>query len=429
MNIRVRGGQVLSGEVAASGSKNSAVSIIAATCLFKKPVTLENVPEISDTSKLVKILESLGSHTNWNKDSDTLTIDNSNLSVENLGFNELANMRGAVLLWGPLLARFKKISFKDLPKGCNLGLRPLDTHYTALRDLGVRIIEQEGEITLDAKDAKGQEIWLAERSPTATENILILATGLPEKTTIIGAAYDPQVQDTTRFLIAAGAKINGCGTSHLEINGGQTLNSLTYRLLPDHYEISTFLALGAITAGEVQVKNSLPELFLPITREFAKLGVNIIHEKNYAIVRPNSPTKLTKGTSGQITTMRGEPWPGLPVDILPLLIPITLAAPAGSVLFHNYMYESGLFWTEELKKLGASVILADPHRVLVNSGNKLRGATLEAPYIIRAVVALVMAALLAEGETIILNADALYRGHPHFAEKLISLGAQIEEIP
>jgi len=429
MDIKIQGGQTLQGTVTASGATNSAVSIIAATILFDRPVTLQNVPDISDTVKLTKILENLGSHITWDKNSDTLTINNSNLSIDNLGFNEFASMRGAVLLWGPLLARFKKITFTDLPKGCNLGLRPLDTHYTALRDLGVTISESEGEITLDATSAEGREIWLAERSPTATENVMMLATGLPGQTTIIGAAYDPQVQDTGRFLLAAGASLQGNGTSHLEVTGGHPLIPVIHRLFPDHYEIATFLALGAITGGEVRVKNSLPELFLPITREFAKLGVNIIHQENYALVRPNGPIKLTKSSADQTITLRAEPWPSLPVDILPLLIPIALAAPTGSVLFHNYMYESALFWTEELKKLGADVILADPHRAFVIAGNKLHGATLEAPYIIRAVVALVMAALLAEGETTILNADALYRGHPHFADKLTSLGARIEELP
>jgi UDP-N-acetylglucosamine 1-carboxyvinyltransferase len=428
MNIKIRGGQVLSGEVVSSGSKNSAVSIIAATILLDGQAKLQNVPDISDTVYLIKILENLGSQVDWDKTTGNLTINNSNLTVEKLGFNEFSGMRGAVLLWGPLLARFQRISFKDLPKGCSLGRRPLDTHYSALRDLGVTIIEQEGEITLDATAAQGNTIWLAERSPTATENVVMLSTGLPGKTTIIGAAYDPQVQDTVSFLISAGAKIIGNGTDHLEIEGKKTLTSTTHRLLSDHYEIATFLALGAITGGEVKVKNSIPELFPMITREFSKLGVSIIHEDNYALVRPNGPISLTRGPSGQTTTIRAEPWPALPVDILPLLIPIALAAPSGSVLFHNWMYESGLFWTEELKKLGAAVILADPHRVLVNSGNKMHGATLEAPYIIRAVVALVMASLMATGETTILNADALYRGHPHFAEKLASLGAQIEQI-
>lgn len=426
MDIKIRGGQVLSGEVTASGSKNSAVSIIAATTLFNQPITLQNVPDISDTVKLVKILENLGAQVTWNKENDELTIDNSKLSVDNLGFNEFSGMRGAVLLWGPLLARFKKISFKDLPKGCNLGMRPLDTHYTALKDLGVKIIEKEGEITLDATEAKGTTIWLAERSPTATENVMMLATGLPSVTKVIGACYDPQVQDTGLFLIAAGASLKGNATSLLEIEGQHTLKPLTYRLFPDHYEIATFLALGAVTGGEIRVKNALPELFPPITREFAKFGVTIIHENDIAVVKPNGPIKLAKGSNNQILAIRAEPWPALLVDILPLFIPLALAAPTGSVLFHNWMYESGLFWTEELKKLGADIVIADPHRVIINSGNKLTGATLEAPYIIRAVVALVMTALLAEGETVILNADALYRGHPHFAEKLSKLGARIE---
>lgn len=428
MNIRVRGGQVLHGTVTPSGSKNSAVAIIPATILFDRPVTLTNIPDITDVQRLVAILERLGSKVIWDKNSNTLTLDNKNLAADNLGFAEFGSMRGSVLLWGPLLGRFRKIRFNDLPGGCSLGMRPLDTHYLALQDLGVTIKESTTFIELDGTRVSSTEMMLHEMSPTATENAVMLAAVLPGKTTIRRAASEPQVQDLCLFLKAAGAKISGIGTNVLEIDGGHSLKPVTHRLFPDHNEIATYLALGAITGGTIEVQDAPPELLLPVTRQFSKLGVEVVWQSDKVIVRRNQSIAIAKGANDQTLVIKAEPWPGFPVDILPLLIPIALAAPKGNVLFHNYMYESGLFWTEELRKMGANVTIADPHRVLVTAGNKLVGATLEAPYIIRAVVALVMTAMIAKGETVILNADALYRGHPNFSANLRTLGADIEEI-
>ena len=206
------------------------------------------------------------------------------------------------------------------------------------------------------------------------------------------------------------------------------MSPVTYELLHDHNEIATFLALGSATGGEIKVHNSHPELFPQINYEFSKFNINIEYENDTAIVRQNQDIRFTGSFEKKTNVVRAQPWPGLPVDLLPNFIPLALTAPSGYMIFHNWMYESGLFWTSELTKLGAEVIMADPHRVVVIAGKKLKGGTLEAPYIIRAVVAMVMAAMIAEGETVILNADSLYRGHPDFARNLRSLGAEIKEI-
>jgi UDP-N-acetylglucosamine 1-carboxyvinyltransferase len=281
---------------------------------------------------------------------------------------------------------------------------------------------------MSGQNAKAGEVWLTEMSPTATTNLIMLATTLEGKTRIVGAASEPQVQDVCKFLTGAGAKIKGIGSSVLEIDGGIKLGGVTHRLMSDHYEIATFLALGAITGGEVKVENALPELFKQINYEFAKFNIKIDYEGDTAIVRKGQKINITGNFAEKTNVVRAQPWPALPVDLLPIFIPLALAAPEKYMIYHNWMYESGLFWTSELTKLGAELVMADPHRVVVMGGGKLKGAEMEAPYIIRAVVSMVMAAMIAEGESTILNADALYRGHPHFSENLRKLGAVIEEI-
>ncbi len=422
MNIKVKGGQILSGEIIPSGSKNSSVCLIPATILFNKPVTLQNIPDISDVDRLVKIMTKLGSKINWNKDTNIMVLDNSKLRFENLDREDLGNMKGTSLLWGPMLARFKKVSFTELPGGCTLGVRPLDAHYESFRKLNVEVQDDPKSAYMDATEAKANQVWLTEMSPTATENVIMLATSLSGTTKIIGAASEPQVQDLCNFLSNCGVKISGIGSSVVEITGKKHLKPVTHKLLSDHYEIATFMALAAATGGEIKIKNAIPEHFTYINFIFKKFGVNIRYVGNTAIIDRGQKIEI----SSDVLTIKAQPWPGLPVDLLPIFIPLALANGEHQVLFHNWMYESGLFWTSELTKLGANVLMADPHRVIVTGGKKLKGAKLEAPYIIRAVVAMVMAAMIANGESEILNADALYRGHPYFAENLKKLGAQIE---
>lgn len=427
MNIKVKGGQVISGELTPSGSKNSIVALIPATILFDEPVTLANVPEIKDVDRLLNIIKKLGGKVDWNRDKGELTIDNSKLRFEGLDKEDLGNMKGTSLLWGPMLARFKRVLFSELPGGCTLGARPLGPQFDSFKALGVVVKNGNHRAAMDATKAHSDEVWLPEMSPTITENIVMLATGLKGKTRIVGAASEPQVQDLCNFLIECGAKITGVGSSIIEVEGGKNLIAQKHSILSDHYEIATFIAMAATTGGELKVKNAMPQMFKHINYIFDKFGVEIEYKGTTAYVNKNQ--KITIKTSDTPTLIvRAQPWPSLPVDLLPIFIPLALAADRGQVLFHNWMYEAGLFWTSELQKLGASIIMCDPHRVIVNGGRKLYGATLEAPYIIRAVVSMVMSAMIADGESEILNADALYRGHPHFSENLKKLGAKIEEI-
>lgn len=412
-----------------SGSKNSAVAIIPSTILFKARVTLRNVPDITDVSKLVRILEKLGSTIEWDKEKRTMFVDNSTLSFERVSKEDWNEMRGTSLLWGPMLGRFGKVDFGGLPGGCTLGFRTLLPHYKAFEDLGVKVNESTKGIEMNAKNAKAGNIWLREMSPTATENAIMLALSLKGTTKIMGAASEPQVQDLCQFLINAGAKILGVGSSILYVDGGRDLDSVDYELFSDHYETTTFLALGAITGGRIEVKNSRPELFDHINYIFSRFGIEITYKGDSAIVSEGQKIRIVPDEESRaFLTVKAQPWPSLPVDLLPMFIPLSLKAKGGVTLFHNWMYDAGLFWTSELVKLGANIIMCDPHRIITISGCKLRGAVLEAPYIIRAVVAMVMASMIAEGESTILNADALYRGHPHFSDNLNILGAKIAEV-
>lgn len=428
MDIKVKGGQILSGEVYPSGSKNSAIHLVCATILFDKPVTLKNVPEITDVVRLVKILQKLGSKIKWDTEKNELSIDNSKLTFERLDREDLGNMRGTSILWGAILARFGKVNFEELPGGCTLGVRPLEPIFKSLSELGAEIHITDSGVKMSLKRTGKKEVWLTEMSPTATTNSIMLATSFSGTTKIVGAASEPQVQDVCNLLIKGGANIKGVGSSVLEIKGGSKLKGVNHGILSDHYEITTFLALGASTGGEVKVHNAIPEHFRIIRNEFSKFNVKIDYEGTTAIVAEKQDIKITDTFENKTNVVRAQPWPALPVDLLPIFIPLALASPNSYMMFHNWMYEAGLFWTSELNKLGAEVVMCDPHRIIVMAGRKLKGATLEAPYIIRATVSMVMAAMLSEGESTILNADSLYRGHPNFSENLKRLGAQIEEI-
>lgn len=431
MDLIVKGGQTLSGELTPSGSKNAAVALIPASILFDEPITLTNVPEITDVVRLVKIIEALGGKINWDKLKKTLTIDNKNLNAKGLGREELGNMRGTALLWGPMLARFGEVSFEELPGGCTLGIRPLNPHYDAFSKLGVSVKTTAKSTQMDANNAAPSDFWLTEMSPTVTENVIMLAVALNGVTRVTGVASEPNVQDLCNFLIAAGADIRGVGSSVVEIHGGRPLHSVSHRIITDHYEIATFLALGAGTGGEIKITDAIPEHFSHIDYIFSQFGVNVEYfdskDGKSKSVKVNAGQNLRINETHGMLNIKAQPWPGLPVDMLPMFMPLALKAPSGLALFHNWMYESGLFWTSEFQKYGAAVLLCDPHRVLLRGGQKLYGAEIEAPYIIRAVVSLMMTAMCAEGESLILNADAIHRGHPNFVENLRSLGAKIEE--
>jgi UDP-N-acetylglucosamine 1-carboxyvinyltransferase len=425
-DLIVTGGKPLSGTITPSGNKNSMLPILCASLLTDEPVTLLNVPAITDVDKLVTFFQEQGSRITWDKAAGTMAIDHASFDPRRLQGELPSGMRSSVLLFAPLLQRMKKITLPTNAKGCSLGIRELDPHLEILEKLGARI-SHNGDLTLRLpRRFRGARHWPDYMSVTATENFVMAASVADGESTLINAASEPHVQDLCAVLIAMGAKITGIGTSQLEVTGVARLRGGTFTINTDYHEVVTFLALGAITGGEVRVKNSLPHHFDLMTRAFRKLGVTIEHRGNTALVRANQPLVIEAPfTSNLLPKIEAAPWPYFPVDLLPCMIALAVRA-KGAIQFWNKIYEGGFTWMPELSKFGAHVVVSDPHRVIVFGDRPLRPATTDAPYIIRAAVGLYMVAASIPGRSVVKNADTIKRAHPNFVENLRSLGADVE---
>ena len=433
-DLIVNGGKPLSGTITPSGNKNSVLPILCASLLTDEPVTLLNVPAITDVEKLVTFFQEQGSRITWDKAAGTLAIDHSNFDPRRLEGELPSGMRSSVLLFAPLLQRMKKIILPTNAKGCSLGIRELDPHLEILEKLGAKISHNPptslgagGELTLRlAKKFRGARHWPDYMSVTATENFVMAAALADGESTLINAASEPHVQDMCAVLVGMGAKISGLGTSKLTVEGVARLRGGTFTINTDYHEVVTFLALGAITGGEVKVKNSLPHHFDLMTRAFHKLGVNVEHKGDTALVRRAQSLEIEAPfTSNLLPKIEAAPWPYFPVDLLPCMIALSVRA-KGAIQFWNKVYEGGFTWMPELSKFGAHVVVSDPHRVIVFGDRPLRPATVDAPYIIRAAVGLYMVAASIPGRSIVKNADTIKRAHPNFVENLRSLGAEVE---
>jgi UDP-N-acetylglucosamine 1-carboxyvinyltransferase len=335
-------------------------------------------------------------------------------------------MRSSVLLFAPLLQRIKKFAIPTNAKGCSLGIRELDPHLEILRELGAKI-SHNGDLTMALKDRFiGARHWPDYMSVTATENFVMAAVLADGESTLLNAASEPHVQDLCDVLVGLGAKISGIGTSKLTVQGVKRLRGGTFTINTDYHEVVTFLALGAITGGEVKVRHSLPHHFDLITRAFEKLGVKVEHDGDTAIVRRRQKLVIeTPFTTNLLPKIEAAPWPYFPVDLLPCMIALAVRA-KGAMLFWNKVYEGGFTWMPELSKFGAHVVVSDPHRIIVFGDRPLRPAVVDAPYIIRAAVGLYMIAASIPGRSVVKNADTNRRAHPNFVENLQSLGAEVE---
>jgi UDP-N-acetylglucosamine 1-carboxyvinyltransferase len=425
-DLIVNGGTPLSGTITPSGNKNSALPILCATLLTDEPVTLRNVPAITDIEKLVVFLQEQGSRIQWDRDTGEMRIDHSGFDASALEGELPSGMRSAVLLFAPLLQRMRRITIPTNAKGCSLGIRELDPHLEILERLGAKI-QRRGNLRLTlAKGFSGARHWPDYMSVTATENFVMAAALAKGESVLINAASEPHVQDLCTVLAGMGAKIEGIGTSKITVQGVRKLRGGTFTINTDYHEVVTFLALGAITGGEVRVRHSLPHHFDLITRAFAKLGVVVEHEGDTAIVRRNQKLVIESPfTSNLLPKIEAAPWPYFPVDLLPCMIALAVRA-EGAIQFWNKVYEGGFTWMPELSKFGAHVVVSDPHRVIIFGDRPLRPATVDAPYIIRAAVALYMIAASIKGRSVVKNADTIKRAHPRFVENLRSLGAEVE---
>ena len=425
-DLIVNGGKPLSGTIIPSGNKNSALPILCATLLAGEPMRLLNVPAITDLEKLVEFFTAQGSRITWDKAKGEMRVDHATFDAARLRGEMPAGMRSTVLLFAPLLGRMKKIIVPTGAEGCSLGIRELDPHFEILKALGA-VITQDKALTLTlAGRYRGTRHWQDYMSVTATENFVMAAVLAEGVSTLINAASEPHVQDLCAMLNAMGAKIEGVGTSMLHIEGVKQLRGGTFAINSDYHEIVTFLALGAITGGEVRVERSLPQHFDLITRSFGKLGVTIGHEGTTAVVRRGQRLGVAPTyTPNLLPKIEAAPWPYFPVDLLPCMIALSVRAP-GEIHFWNKVYEGGFTWLSELAKFGAHVVVCDPHRVIVFGDKPLRPAVVEAPYIIRAAVALYMVAASIPGRSVVRNAGIIQRAHPRFVENLRALGAEVD---
>lgn len=433
-DLIIHGGKPLSGTITPSGNKNSVLPILCATLLTDAKVTLRHVPHITDVEKLVNFFTEQGSRIAWDRGAGRMDIDHSDFDAGRLNGEMPAGMRSAVLLFAPLLQRMKKISLPTNAKGCSLGIRELDPHLEILEKLGAKVSHNPatrlgagGDLKLSLKGRfQGARHWPDYMSVTATENFVMAAVLAEGQSVLLNSASEPHVQDLCAVLVGMGAKIEGLGTSQLTVTGVKALKGGAFTISSDHHEVVTFLALGAITGGEVRVNNSLPHHFDLINRSFAKLGVGIEYEGDTAIVRKSQPLVVaTPFTTNLLTKIEAAPWPYFPVDLLPCMIALAVRA-EGAVMFWNKVYEGGFTWMSELSKFGAHIVVSDPHRITVFGAKPLRPAVVEAPYIIRAAVALYMVAASIPGKSVVKNADTIKRAHPHFVENLRSLGAKVE---
>ena len=429
--LHVEGGQPLAGVVHPQGAKNEALQVIVATLLTEEPVTLRNVPRIADVEQLLLMLQQLGATVTW-PDEHTCCICTAGVTPEVLrgeGYSHrAAKLRGSVLLVGPLLARFGQ-GFVARPGGDKIGRRRLDTHLQGFVNLGATLESDacgEGH-WVRGRQLKGTYMLLDEASVTGTANIIMAATAAEGKTTIFNAACEPYVQQLCRMLIAMGAEIDGVGSNLLTIHGGHRLHGCTHTLLPDMIEVGSFIGLAALTGGEITIANAGCDALGPIPMQFQRLGVQLERRNGDDIyIAPNQAYAVETFIDGSIMTIADAPWPGLTPDLLSVMLVVATQA-RGTVLIHQKMFESRLFFVDRLIEMGAQIILCDPHRATViglGKTTRLRGGTMASPDI-RAGVALLIAALAAEGESVIDNAEQIDRGYENIEARLNALGAKI----
>jgi UDP-N-acetylglucosamine 1-carboxyvinyltransferase len=422
----VQGGNPISGEIEPQGNKNEAMPLMAAACLTGQPVILQNIPQIDDVRLMEKILNDLGLSTS---ESDacstrrTLTLQAKEGPKSTIHSELGSRLRGSVTLAGPLLARTGEVTLPR-PGGDRIGRRRLDTHLQIFSALGATINDNKDGLQIKAKKLRGADILLDEASVTATENGLCAASLAEGTTTIHNAASEPHVQALANLLNAMGAQITGIGTNTLTIEGVKFLKGATHRIGPDYLEAGSFLALAAVTGGSLKIKNAAPHHMRMILQTFARLGIHTDIQGQDILVAKNQKLEVEKEFGGAVPHIADAPWPGFPADMTSVAL-VTATQCKGTVLIHEKLFESRLFFVDGLLEMGARIILCDPHRAVVLGSDKLRGAKLASPDI-RAGMALLIAALCAEGESEIRNITQIDRGFSRIEERLKSLGAQIE---
>jgi UDP-N-acetylglucosamine 1-carboxyvinyltransferase len=419
----VEGARPLSGSVRPAGNKNAALPAIAASILAPEPIVLENVPRIRDVQTLLEILISLGASADWTG-PNVVRIDTSGISVGEVDQAMAERIRASILLAGPLLARFGHVKLPP-PGGDVIGRRRLDTHILAFRALGATV-ELNGGFELNASRLRGAEFFLDEPSVTATENAIMSAAGAEGETLIRNAAAEPHVQDLCRMLVGMGAEIEGIGTHQLTIRGVRELSGSTHRIESDHIETGSFIGLAAVTHSELTIEEAPLEHLDSTLLAFRRLGVECSVDGDKLIVHGDRPCKVAHDAFGAVPKIDDGPWPAFPADLTSIAL-VTATQCEGTILIHEKMFESRMFFTDKLVSMGARIILCDPHRAVVVGPSQLRGGSMESPDI-RAGMAILIAALGAQGRSVIRNIRQIERGYEGIDERLRSLGAEIERV-
>lgn len=400
--------------MALTGNKNSALKLIPAALLGNSPSTLTNVPGIRDVEVLMKIIEKLGAKVT--RDKAVVTIDPAGLSSYELDPDLSTKIRASVVLATPLLVKFGK-AIVTPPGGDQIGERLLDTHFSMMKEMGVEIERKDGRYFLDWKQRKGAKIFLEESSVTATEMGLMLAAAIPGETIIEDAASEPHVKDLADFLVKMGAGIEGAGTNTLRVKGNENLTGANHAVIPDHIEGGTFAIAAAITGGSIKIENYVPEHYRMILYYLKSMGVNFKEgEKTLEITPSNLIAKKRK--------FQTRPWPGFPTDLMSPFI-VLATQTKGTVLCHDWMYEWRMFFVDDLISMGANIFIADPHRVIVSGPTPLMGDYLYSKDI-RAGMSLILAALAANGKSVVDNIEMVERGYENLDTRLRALGAEIK---
>ncbi|MFW5872447.1 MAG: UDP-N-acetylglucosamine 1-carboxyvinyltransferase [bacterium] len=429
--FEIEGGNKLKGDIIPQGAKNEALQVLCAALLTPEKVVIKNIPDILDVNRLIDILRCLGVGIE-EKGEEEYEFCAKEINLEYLKSEEFslkaANLRGSIMLIGPLLARFKK-GYIPKPGGDKIGRRRLDTHFVGFQDLGAKFSfdYKENFYRIEAEELTGCYMLLDEASVTGTANILMAAVMAKGKTIIYNAACEPYVQQLCKMLISMGAKIDGVGSNLLVINGVEYLHGCEHVILPDMIEVGSFIGLAAMTKSDITIKNVSYDHLGIIPNAFRRLGIEIQRIGDDIRVPGQERYEIETFIDGSIMTISDAPWPGLTPDLISVVLVVATQA-AGSVLIHQKMFESRLFFVDKLIDMGARIILCDPHRATViglDNQIQLRATTMTSPDI-RAGVALLIAALSADGTSVIHNIDQIDRGYQDIDKRLNSLGAVIK---
>jgi len=432
-SFEVIGGKKLKGEIVPQGAKNEALQIISAVLLTGEKVTITNIPDILDVNLLIELLGEMNVKIE-RPQRDTCIFQADEVNVDYLRSDaykqKSGRLRGSVMLAGPMLARFRK-AYIPKPGGDKIGRRRLDTHIIGFQKLGASFnyLSEDGFFELQAPDLKGTYLMLDEPSVTGTANIIMAAVMAQGTTTIYNAACEPYIQQLCKMLNRMGAKISGIGSNLLTIEGVQSLNGTEHRMLPDMIEIGSFIGLAAMTQSEITIKNAGVEHLGIIPEKFRQLGIQLEIKGDDIHVPAQDVYEIQTFLDGGVLTIYDHPWPGFTPDLLSIVLVVATQA-RGSVLIHQKMFESRLFFVDKLIDMGAQIILCDPHRAaVIGLGRKqnLRGIQMSSPDI-RAGISLLIAALSADGKSVIQNIEQIDRGYQYIDTRLKALGAQIKRI-